>query len=39
MVNIDQLVGKRVIGQKAFTLGEVKGVEADTEKWTITYLD
>ena len=38
LVNVNELVGKKVIGQKALTLGEVKGVEADTEKWTVTYL-
>ena len=37
-MNIDELVGKKVIGEKAITLGEVRGAEADTSNWTITHL-
>jgi sporulation protein YlmC with PRC-barrel domain len=37
-VNIDELVGKKVICEKAITLGEVRGAEADTNNWTITHL-
>ena len=38
MVNIDQLIGKKVISEKAITIGEVRGAEADTNNWTITHL-
>lgn len=37
-MNIDQLVGKKVIGEKATAIGEVRGAEADTDNWAITHL-
>jgi sporulation protein YlmC with PRC-barrel domain len=37
-VNVDELIGKKVTGEKAFSLGEVGGVEADTINWAITHL-
>lgn len=38
MVDVDKLKGKKVIGRKAYTLGEVDGAEVDTEKWEVTHL-
>lgn len=38
VVGVDKLVGKKVITAKAYILGEVKGAEADIEKWQITHL-
>jgi sporulation protein YlmC with PRC-barrel domain len=32
------VIGKRVIGANAYTLGEVTGADVDTEKWQITHL-
>jgi len=32
------VIGKRVIGADAYTLGEVTGADVDTEKWQITHL-
>ena len=38
LVDVDKLKGKKVIGGKANTLGEVNGAEVNTEKWTVTHL-
>jgi len=33
LVSISKLMEKKVIGANAYTLGEVQGTEADTDKW------
>ena len=38
MVTFSKLVGKKVIGANAYTLGEVTGADVDTEKWQIVNL-
>lgn len=38
LVSVDKLNGKKVICAKAYTLGEVKGAEVDTENWRLTHL-
>ena len=38
MINIDDLIGKKMIGEKAAFIGEVKGVLADIDTWQITHL-
>ena len=38
MVTFSKLLGKKVIGANAYTLGEVHGADVDTEKWQITHL-
>lgn len=38
MVTFHRLVGKKVIGANAITLGEVHGADVDTGKWLITHL-
>jgi sporulation protein YlmC with PRC-barrel domain len=38
LVSVDNLNGKEVISEKAFTLSEVKGAEVDTDNWKITHL-
>jgi len=38
VINIGKLMGKRVIGANAYTLGEVNGAQVDTEKWQVTHL-
>jgi len=38
LVDVDKLKGKKVIGGKAYALGEVNGAEVDTEKWKVTHL-
>ena len=38
MVIISKLIGKKVIGANAYTLGEVTGADVDVEKWLITHL-
>lgn len=38
MVSVSKLMGKRVIGANAYTLGEVHGADVDTEKWQVTHL-
>jgi sporulation protein YlmC with PRC-barrel domain len=37
-VNVDELIGKKVISEKAVALGEVRGAEFDINKWAITHL-
>jgi len=37
-VNIDELIGKKVICEEAVTIGEVRGAEADINNWKITHL-
>jgi sporulation protein YlmC with PRC-barrel domain len=37
-VNFEKLEGMKVITSKAYTLGEVKGFEVDTENWKVTHL-
>jgi len=38
LVSIEKLNGKKVIGAKAYILGEVKGAEVNTDNWKITHL-
>jgi len=38
-LKVDRLNGFKVITADAYTLGEVEGVHADTNTWTITHLD
>jgi len=38
LVSVEKLNGKKVIGAKAFALGEVKGIEVDTDNWEVTHL-
>jgi len=38
LVIISKLIGKKVIGANAYTLGEVTGADVDVEKWLITHL-
>lgn len=38
MVTFSKLVGKKVIGANAYTIGEVTGADVDTEKWQIVNL-
>lgn len=38
MVTFSRLMGKKVIGANAYTLGEVHGADVDTEKWQVTHL-
>lgn len=38
LVTVSKLMGKKVIGANAYTLGEVHGADADTDKWQITHL-
>lgn len=38
LVSIGRLNGKKVIGAKAYTLGEVNGAEVDTDNWKVTNL-
>jgi len=38
LVSVEKLNGKKVIGAKAYTLGEVKGADVDTDSWKITHL-
>lgn len=38
MVTFSKLVGKKVIGTNAYTLGEMHGADVDTGKWQITHL-
>jgi sporulation protein YlmC with PRC-barrel domain len=37
-VNANSLIGKRVIGAKAFVLGDVESVELDVANWHVTHL-
>jgi len=39
MVKVSTLIGKKVITTDAFTVGEVSGVEMDTDRWRITHID
>ncbi len=38
MVNVLALNGKKVVTSDAYALGEVEGVEVNTENWTVTNL-
>jgi sporulation protein YlmC with PRC-barrel domain len=38
MTSFNELMGKTVVGVKAYTLGNVDGVEMDIEKWQVTHL-
>ena len=38
LVTFSRLVGKKVIGANAYTLGEMLGADVDTGKWQITHL-
>jgi len=38
-MKVSKLNGKSVITADAYTLGEVDGAHADTDKWKITHLD
>ena len=38
MVAVDKLKEMKVIGGKAYALGEVSGVEVDIEEWKVTHL-
>jgi len=38
VTSVSKLMGKRVIGANAYTLGEVNGADVDTEKWQVTHL-
>jgi sporulation protein YlmC with PRC-barrel domain len=36
--NVEELFGKKVIGQKGYNVGDVKGLTADFSQWRITHL-
>jgi sporulation protein YlmC with PRC-barrel domain len=38
LVSVEKLNGKKVIGAKAYTLGEVEGAEVNTDNWRLTHL-
>lgn len=38
MVNASSLNGKKIVTSDAYFLGEVEGVEVDSENWTVTSL-
>ncbi|MCW3976346.1 MAG: hypothetical protein NWE77_00265 [Candidatus Bathyarchaeota archaeon] len=38
MVTTGKLMGRKVISEDAFTLGEVAGAEVDTRSWQITHM-
>ena len=38
MVSFEKLIGIQVISSKARILGEVKGLEINTENWKVTHL-
>lgn len=38
MVTFSKLLGKKVIGANAYTLGEMLGADVDTDKWQVTHL-
>ena len=38
MTNVNELMGKVVVGSKAYTLGTVNGVEVDLAMWQVTHL-
>ena len=38
-MKVSKLNGMKVITANAYTLGEVEGAHADTDKWKITHLD
>jgi len=38
LVTFSKLVGKKVIGANAYTLGEMLGADVDASKWQITHL-
>lgn len=39
MVNFDKLLGMQIISSKAHLLGELKGIELNTENWQVTHLN
>ena len=38
ITNVNELMGKVVVGSKAYTLGTVNGVEVDLATWQVTHL-
>jgi sporulation protein YlmC with PRC-barrel domain len=38
MTSFNELMGKTVVGVKAYTLGNVNDAEVDMEKWQVTHL-
>lgn len=38
LVSFEKIVGMQIISSKAHVLGEVSGVEVNTENWQITHL-
>jgi len=38
VTSVGKLMGRRVVGAHAYILGEVNGVDVDTEKWQVTHL-
>jgi sporulation protein YlmC with PRC-barrel domain len=38
LTSVSELMGKKVIGASALTLGEVEGAEVETKNWQITHL-
>jgi len=38
-MKVSKLNGMKVITANAYTLGEVEGAHADTDRWRITHLD
>jgi len=38
VVTFSKLMGKKVIGANAYTLGEVHGADVDPDKWQVTHL-
>jgi sporulation protein YlmC with PRC-barrel domain len=38
LVNFEKLVGMKIISSKAHVLGEVRGIELNTENWQISHL-
>jgi len=38
LVTFSKLMGKKVIGANAYSLGEVHGADVDTGKWQVTHL-
>jgi sporulation protein YlmC with PRC-barrel domain len=38
LTSVDELFGKKVIGAKGYSIGEIKGAAADFNQWKITHL-
>ncbi len=38
ITNVNELMGKVVVGSEAYTLGTVNGVEVDLATWQVTHL-